>query len=221
MGRNTEAAPAYPIAFAAALGPVVGSSLAGWTVLDVPHHGWATGPPNKELKLTKPSIMELRSLTPVFCGPLEMIVADDSPDQRGEAKPGYKPKAPLWQSKPEPPPSRATLIALGLLASVFLAVTAVLFEGSLLSMPIGQTTVTVMEVQAGRPADEVPASYRHLVELPDGTRRNFVCERIHRPGERLLVTVNRGLLTGRVRLGAPYVVVVPTRSSSDVDSHSR
>jgi hypothetical protein len=33
---------------------------AGWTNL-----GRATTPPNKELKLTKPSIMELRSLTPV------------------------------------------------------------------------------------------------------------------------------------------------------------
>jgi hypothetical protein len=28
----------------------------------------ATRLSNKELKLTKPSIMELRSLTPVFCG---------------------------------------------------------------------------------------------------------------------------------------------------------
>ena len=37
--------------------------LAGWTNL-----GRATTPPNKELKLTKPSIMELRSLTPVFGG---------------------------------------------------------------------------------------------------------------------------------------------------------
>jgi hypothetical protein len=34
------------------------------------HHRWATGPPNKELKLTKPSIMELRSLTPVFDRPM-------------------------------------------------------------------------------------------------------------------------------------------------------
>jgi hypothetical protein len=29
-----------------------------------------TEPPNKELKLTKPSIMELRSLTPVFDRPM-------------------------------------------------------------------------------------------------------------------------------------------------------
>jgi len=27
------------------------------------------GPPSKELTLTKPSVLELRSLTPVFCGP--------------------------------------------------------------------------------------------------------------------------------------------------------
>ena len=149
-----------------------------------------------------------------------MIVPDDSPDQRGGAGPGHKAKPPLWQSKPESPPSRATLIALGLLAFVLLAASALLFEGSLLSMPIGQTTVTVMEVQAGRPADDVPASYRHLVELPDGTRRTFACERIHRAGERLLVTVNRGLLTGRVRLAAPYVAVT-TGSSSDVDYRPR
>ena len=34
-------------------------------------HSLIARPPNKELKLTKPSIMELRSLTPVFGGPLE------------------------------------------------------------------------------------------------------------------------------------------------------
>jgi len=32
----------------------------------------ATAPSNKELKLTKPSIMELRSLTPVFGRPRQV-----------------------------------------------------------------------------------------------------------------------------------------------------
>jgi hypothetical protein len=31
---------------------------------------WGVTPPNKELKLTKPSIMKLRSLTPVLGGPV-------------------------------------------------------------------------------------------------------------------------------------------------------
>jgi hypothetical protein len=34
--------------------------------LGAPEMRVGTGSPNKELKLTKPSIMELRSLTPVF-----------------------------------------------------------------------------------------------------------------------------------------------------------
>jgi hypothetical protein len=48
--------------------------------------GRATTPPNKELKLTKPSIMELRSLTPVFGRPggaRGVVRASDSMKSRG------------------------------------------------------------------------------------------------------------------------------------------
>jgi hypothetical protein len=48
----------------------------------------STRPPNKELKLTKPSIMELRSLTPVFDAYVAvergLRTEHDLPDQPGK-----------------------------------------------------------------------------------------------------------------------------------------
>jgi hypothetical protein len=135
-------------------------------------------------------------------------VADDLADHQGETEePAYRPRPPLWQPKPEPPPSIGTLLALGVLTLALLGLVAVWLEGPLLKMPVGQTTVTVVRIRGGTPTDELPASYRYAVELPDGSTQTVALGRLHRPGERLLLTASRGMLTGRIRLGAPYVVI--------------
>ena len=137
-------------------------------------------------------------------------MADETPGrevERVEEQSDYKPKPPLWQSKPEKPMSMAGIAGGAALVVLAVCLFAVLFEGQCLSVPVGQTEATVIRLGSGRAADEHPASFRYLVQLPDGSRHPFICERIHRPGERLMATSTRGRLTGRVRLGAPYAVV--------------
>jgi hypothetical protein len=87
------------------------------------------------------------------------------------------------------------------------AIMAFSLEGYLLSVPMGQVNVTVIRVEGGTPQEEVPASFRHVVALPDGSEGRFTSGRLHRPGEKLVVTASRGRLTGRVRLDAPYAVL--------------
>jgi hypothetical protein len=140
---------------------------------------------------------------------LGVTVADETPELEGgqtEENVGYKPKPPLWQPKPEKPMSTTGLVGGG--ALILLAVFgAVLLDGRFLSIPVGQTEATIIRLESGRPPDETPAAFRYLVQLPDGSRHAFTCGRIHRPGERLMVTSFRGRLTGRIRLGSPYRVM--------------
>ena len=137
----------------------------------------------------------------------------------GQAAPvgSYRPKPPLRQPKPEQLLSRASRIGLVLLFVGSLAFLAVLLENQFLSVPIGQMEVRVVRIEAGRPSDETPAVYAYLVRLSDGSSTRFLCDRILRPGDVVLVTASRGRLTRRVRLSAPYRVV----SGSTTDDHSR
>lgn len=93
-----------------------------------------------------------------------------------------------------------------LLIVATVAVLAVGLESYLLSIPIGQVEVTVVRLESGTPQEEIPASYRHVVKLADGSEHRFFAERMHQPGERLIVTASRGRLTGRRWLGVPYRV---------------
>jgi len=128
-------------------------------------------------------------------------------DQAPEAPGGFRPKPPLWQPKPEPPAPLAGRVAAGVLMLAALAAIPFLLEGQFLSVPMGQVEATVVQIEAGRPADEDPARFVYLVALGDGSKKRFVCDRILQPGDGLLVTASRGRLTGRIRLGAPYRVV--------------
>jgi len=130
---------------------------------------------------------------------------------------GYRPKPPLWRPKPERPLSLASRIGLALLVPGSVVLLAVLLEGQFLSVPIGQVKARVVRIEAGRPADELPAVYAYLVTVSDGSSMRFVCDRILRPGDVILVTASQGRLTRRVRLSAPYRIVShstePTRDA--------
>ena len=136
--------------------------------------------------------------------------ASDEPAQpqteRSAAAPveqmGYTPKPPLWQST-----QKRSLLARIIGAVLMIGVVAVLavgLEGYLLSVPMGQVEVTVVRVEGGTPQEERPAAFRHVVALPDGSEARFTSERLHPPGEKLIVTAARGRLTGRIRLGEPF-----------------
>lgn len=132
-------------------------------------------------------------------------MTDDGLRPDFEAEPSPRQKPPLWHPKPEPQSSLVARIALGIVAAVVgLGGSILLLEPSVLSVPAGQLEVQVVSVQDGQPPDEMPAAYRHLVRLRDGTERTFVSQDIHRPGERLVVFLSRGLVTGRTWLGSPY-----------------
>jgi hypothetical protein len=127
--------------------------------------------------------------------------------------PAYKPKPPLWRPALE---KRASLLSV-LAGAGFVALVGLgLLPGSFLSVPMGQVEVRVVRIVGGTPAEEVPASFRHIVSLPDGSERLFVAEHLYRPGDRLIVTATRGRLTGRVSLDPPYRLVHPERASPSV-----
>jgi hypothetical protein len=124
------------------------------------------------------------------------------------AESSYRPKPPLWT--PHVQKERPFLVTVALEAVALVAggaVLAVVLESRLLSVPLGQVEVKVVRVQGGSPQDESPASFRHMVVLPDGSERLFISEQIHRPGERIVVSLSRGRITGRLWLGAPYRVL--------------
>jgi hypothetical protein len=119
-------------------------------------------------------------------------------------------RPPLWHFTPKPASVGVRVLAgLGFLVGtcVTTLLLVILLEAEFLSDPIGTTEVTVSGVEAGRSAEKHPTSFRHLVVLADGSRNSFVCARIHRPGEKLMVTASRGRLTGRVWLSVPYRVL--------------
>jgi hypothetical protein len=121
----------------------------------------------------------------------------------------YQPRAPLWQ----PGRSRRTspwTIAFGIVFVIALVPVLIFFSAPfLLDVPTGQVEVTIVRVVAGVPRDETPAAFRHLVTLPDGSRRPFVSDQTYSPGEKLLVTEYRSRLTGRRRLGGPCRMLAP------------
>ncbi len=121
----------------------------------------------------------------------------------------FRPKPPLWHS-PERPASRWTWTLGVILALLTVAALTLSLEPYVFSAPMGQMTVTIVRIEVGSPADERPASYHYLVKLPDQSMGRLICERILQPGARLVVTASRGRITGRVRLGAPYRVMLPT-----------
>jgi len=132
-------------------------------------------------------------------------VTNDELEPDVEAEPSPRQKPPLWHPKPERQRSLASRIGLGVVAAVFgLGGMILVLEPSVLSVPAGQIEVQVVSVQGVTPADEMPAVYRHVVRLQDGTERTFAARGIHRPGERLVVSMSRGLVTGRIWLGSPY-----------------
>ena len=119
----------------------------------------------------------------------------------------YKPKPPLWCAAFEKPASRVGIVAGLALAALVTVILVLLPDGSFLNIPIGQVEVRVVRVIGGAPADEAPASFRHVVSLADGTEGLFVAEHLHRPGTRLVVTASRSRLTGWISLRPPYRVL--------------
>jgi hypothetical protein len=118
----------------------------------------------------------------------------------------YRPKSPLWTSRPQP--SFRTIVGSVLLSAMAVAVLAILMWGWFLVVPDGQVEVVVVRVQLVTGATEdAPRTVVHVVRLPDGSQRTFSCGSLHSPGERLLVTVSRDLLTGRRYLGMPHRVL--------------
>ncbi len=116
-----------------------------------------------------------------------------------------RPKPELWRPVSEKPTPRWIIALVILLAAVTLPLIGIALEPYFLSTPIGQVEVSVVKVVGGVPADEMPASFQHLVALRDGSQLYFNAERIHRPGETLLVTASQGRFTGKVRLGPERV----------------
>jgi hypothetical protein len=111
------------------------------------------------------------------------------------------------------------VFVLGLMLLV--AIAGVVLDRVYFIAPLGQIAVTVVGIQSGSPTDkEHLASFRHLVELADGTRLAFDCDRILRPGDRVLVTATRSTLTNRIRLSPPYVVAAeqPTNDPAPRDA---
>ncbi len=137
----------------------------------------------------------------------------DQPVEQEEAQVAYKPKPPLWRSKNERRASFLFVACGTIMVLITIVLGAVMLEGQFFSVPIGQAEVEVVRLQSGMPPDEGPAVYRHLVRLSDGSLRVFVSQRVHQPGEKLVVTVTRGRLTGRTRLGALYRAVPGSPSS--------
>jgi hypothetical protein len=133
-----------------------------------------------------------------------------------EGAPEYRPKPPLWRPKFEARTPLAAILASGAFLLLVVVGLAFLPDGSFLNVPVGQVEARVVRVVGGAPADEAPASFRHVVSMPDGSEGLFVAEHLYRPGDRLLVTVTRGRLTGRMTLRPPYRVL-PKQGSTHAD----
>ena len=137
----------------------------------------------------------------------ERFTSERAPDLPTGESGEYKPKPPLWRPKFEARPSLAAILAGGVFLVLVAAGLAFLPDGSFLNVPMGQVEAQVVRVVGGTPADDAPASFRHVVSLPDGSEGLFVAEHLYRPGERLMVTATRGRLTGRITLRPPYRVL--------------
>jgi hypothetical protein len=136
----------------------------------------------------------------------ELLTSEGASDHPTGERSEYRPKPPLWRPKFEARTSLAILAGGAFLVLVAVGL-AFLPDGSFLNVPVGQVEARVVRVVGGAPADEAPASFRHVVSLPDGSEGLFVAEHLSRPGERLMVTATRGRLTGRITLRPPYRVL--------------
>ena len=86
---------------------------------------------------------------------------------------------------------------------------ALIAESHFLSTEYLPTEVSVVAYHYVHPADSGPHAFEHLVKLPDGRTRLFSADRRHEPGQRLVIMVATGRLTGRVLFSRPYRVVSP------------
>lgn len=118
----------------------------------------------------------------------------------------YKAKPPLWQPTPTKH-AKLTAAAVAVGTTALILTLLLVYEKDFLSTPAGQAEVVVVGVQGDKPQGKLPAWFKYIVVLPDGTRGIFVSDRIQQSGERLLATVSRGRVTGRMWLGAPYRVL--------------
>lgn len=110
----------------------------------------------------------------------------------------------MIHAKPAKGGSKGRALAVGI-GMVGLLSSPIVFEREFLSSPGGEAAVTIIGVQDDRPQERrTPASFRYRVSLDDGSRSLFVSDRIQRPGSKLIVTVLRGRLTGRLWLTDPY-----------------
>jgi hypothetical protein len=116
-------------------------------------------------------------------------------------------KQPLWEM-PRKPKSKLSVLLSGIgivvLSLVSVWVIDPRFEEHVLSTPPVTVEVTVLRVESGAPPEETPAVFRHWVRLPDGAETRLESPRVFRPGSRVEGILTRGLISGRVRLGAPY-----------------
>src|SRR5262245_22621479 len=89
------------------------------------------------------------------------------------------------------------------------------FEQEMLSVSEGQAEVTVIGIHDDKPqGTRAPSLFRYNVSLPDGSRALFISERVQQPGTRILATVSRGRITGRMWLTGPYRQVDPSHQAS-------
>jgi len=136
------------------------------------------------------------------------VTQADTPGQE-DAEVAHERREPLWQGRPKPARVR---ILLSVIVLLVVAAMPVAFEEQFLSVTAGQATATVVLVQASQPGNDAPGAFRYVVALADNSKNMFVCEKLLYPGDKLIVTVSRGRITGRVWLGAPWRVGVATGS---------
>src|SRR5690348_13692197 len=114
----------------------------------------------------------------------EPVTSDELPDGPAAGGAQYQPKPPLWHPRFEARTSPAAILTGGAFLILVAIGLAFLPDGSILSVPLGQVEVQVVRIVGGTPPDEGPASFRHVVSLPDGSEGLFVAEHLYRPGER-------------------------------------
>jgi hypothetical protein len=112
------------------------------------------------------------------------------------------PKPALWRGKAEGLGSwlfRAVIGLTGLALAAWFSFPWV--EEQFLS----DAAPTVVEVVAvtGQSPDRHHQAFRHTVRLPDASTALFWTDRVHAPGERLLVMAVRGRITHRLLLRSP------------------
>ena len=137
-------------------------------------------------------------------------IGADSPPSGGSLP--YRGKPPLWQSKvPQASAAKIATIVIGTMVAVF--VLFVLgFEKDVLGVAMGQVEVVVIRIQDDKPQAKLPPSFRYIVALPDGKTAAFISDQIQAPGSRLVVTVIRGRVSGRIWLGGPYRLAAPPKA---------